>query len=83
MIKLHVDDDLLEFADRAAIVAHFGLTYLLPDTMAGIKAASDAGFPLHACIDPYVLEMRDETVLLLDNCAADLRTAYSERREDI
>jgi len=83
MIRLHVDGEIVEFADRDAIVAHFGLSFLLPDTFAGIRAASDAGYPLHACIDPYVYEMRDSVVLMLDNDADDLRRECIQRRQDV
>jgi DNA repair photolyase len=83
MIRLHHNGELLEFADGDAIIAHFSLTTLHADTLAGIRAASDAGFPLHACVDPFIAEIRDRNVLMLDNDADDLRAAYRERREDI
>lgn len=82
-IKLHDRGELREFADGDAIVDHFELTDLHPETLLGIRAASDAGWPLHAAIDPFAAEMRDQRVLLLDNGAEDLRTAYRERCRDI
>lgn len=83
MIRLHDKGELLEFADGDAIIAHFSLTTLHADTLAGIKAASDAGFPLHACVDPFTAEIRDRRVLMFDNDADALAAAYRERRDDI
>lgn len=83
MIRLHDKDKLIEFADGDAIIDHFSLTSLDADTLAGIRAASDAGFPLHACISPFMEEIYDRRVLMTDNDAESLRIAYVESQADI
>jgi hypothetical protein len=85
MIKLHDNGDLRTFPDAQAIIAHFGLTIAIDhhETIAGIKAASDAGFPLHACVDPCRDEIRGQRVLMLDNDATALRAEYRLRCQDI
>jgi len=71
------------FADREAIVSHFALDALPADDLAGIRAASDAGFPLHAAIDPCTAEIRDMRVLLLETTARELRAEIAIRQRDI
>lgn len=72
-----------EFADANAIVSHFGIDLLTPSDLAGIRAASNAGFPLHAGVDPYAEEIRDMRVLLLEPTAAELDAECRQRRADI
>lgn len=83
MIKIHDHGTLREFADRDAVIAHFGLTHLDDQTFGGLKAASDANWPLHATIDPCVLELRGNRVLLVDNTAKGLKSEYRMRCQDI
>ena len=85
MIKLHDKGELRTFPDARAIIAHFDLTVTTNHghTMDGIKAASDAGFPLHACIDPCRDEIHGQRVLLLDNDDAGLQAQYRQRCRDI
>lgn len=83
MIKLHEKGELLEFADRDAIVAHFSLDALDADTLSCVTASSDAGWPLHAAIDPCVLELREKRVLLVEASACELRAEYRMRCGDI
>lgn len=84
MIRLYDMDKLLEFADADAIVAHFSLSRTpAAADLAGMKAASDAGFPLHAAIDPCCEDIRGVRVLMLETDAATLRREYRQRVEDI
>lgn len=83
MIGLHEGGTLHRFADGEAVMAHFSLTHLDAETLSGIEAASDAGFPLHAAVDPYYEEIRGIRVLLLDNDQASLRAEYRMRQQDI
>ncbi|MFZ3481953.1 hypothetical protein [Sphingomonas sp. 3-13AW] len=83
MVKLFDFGELREFPDADAIVAHFSLQPLSPADFSGIKAASDAGFPLHAAIDPYTEELQDLRVLLLEPSAAELDEELATRRWDI
>lgn len=85
MIKLYDNGNLRTFPDVAAIIGYFGLTvgFNHHETMAGLRAASDAGFPLHACIDPCTAEIQGRNVLMLDNDARSLRAEYAQRKRDI
>lgn len=83
MIRLHDRGALVEFADADALIAHFSLTWLPADDLAGIRAAGDAGFPLHAAIDPCVEEIRGMRVLMLETDARTLAREYRQRRQDI
>lgn len=83
MIKLHEKRELVEFADGDAIISHFELSMLPENVLARIVAASDAGAPLHACIDPYGEEINSCTVLMLDETDDGLREACRERWADI
>lgn len=83
MIKLHHEGVLREFADAPAIVAHFDLTAITKDDLAGMKAASDAGFPLHAEIDPLPAELRGVRVLLLEVTSRELKAEVRQRYRDI
>lgn len=83
MIRLHAPDGLREFADAQAIIDYFELTNLPEETFAGIKAASDAGFPLYACTDPFSEEIHNTRYLMLDNDPESLRRECMERQNDI
>lgn len=83
MIRLHDKGALVEFADRAGLIAHFSLTCLPDADLAGIRAAGDAGFPLHAAIDPCIEEIRDMRVLLLETDARTLAREVRQRIQDI
>ncbi len=83
MVRLHDSGTLRDFANPDAIVAHFDLSSLTADDYAGIKAASDAGFPLHAAIDPFHAEIHYTRVLLLETSDEDLREEVRQRQMDI
>jgi hypothetical protein len=83
MITLHDFGVRRDFRDADEIVSYFELDVLPPSDLAGIKAASDAGFPLHAAIDPCTAEIRDMRVLLLEPTARELRSEIAIRQRDI
>lgn len=84
MITLYDQDGARhEFADGDAIVSHFSLDILPGGDLAGIRAASSAGFPLHAAVDPCTAELRSMRVLLLEPTARELRAEIAVRRGDI
>ncbi len=83
MIRLHDQGGLQEFADADAVVSHFSLTDLSPATAAGLKAASDAGWPLHCAIDPCAAEIHGRRMLLAETSATELRAEIRQRMRDI
>lgn len=81
MIRMHRNGTLLEFADADAIKAHFDLDVAPPVNT--LKSASDAGWPLHVGIDPYILEMTDRNALVCEATNEELRAEMAQLREDI